>query len=81
MSPMAVPNSSYARRTKSPFPVRDPSDPEDASVQIMIRVPFWYHQRLQKIDNTKSVSAICLDLIGRHVSQDKKRARLPRRAS
>jgi hypothetical protein len=70
-----------AQRTKSPFPVRNPDDPEDASVQIMVRVPFWYHQRIQKIDKTKSVSAICLDLLGRHVSQDKKRARLPRSGS
>jgi hypothetical protein len=63
------------KRTKSPFPDRDPSDPEDASVQILIRVPHWYYMKLQKTAPRATVPGIVLDLLGRQVSQVKPRPR------
>ena len=63
------------RRTRSPFPDRDPQDPNDASVQILVRVPHWYFQKLQKTAPTKTVPAIVLDFLGRQVSQVKPKPR------
>lgn len=60
---------------RSVFPVRNPDDPNDAAVQIMLRVPHWYRTKLQKLDPKSSVPSICLDLIGQHVTRDKPRSR------
>lgn len=66
---------SIPKRTKSLFPPKDPSDPSDASVQVMIRVPHWYAQKLQNVDKSKTVTANVLSLLAGQVPIAKPRKR------
>lgn len=63
----------YPKRTKSVFPPRDPTDPADASVQIMIRVPHWYAVKLQSIDRTKTIGGNVLAILANEVPIKKPR--------
>lgn len=64
-----------ANYRRSVFPKRNPEDPNDASVQIMLRVPHWYRQKLQKVDPRASVPSIVLDLLGKEVPPERPRTR------
>jgi hypothetical protein len=65
----------FPKRTKSLFPRKDPTDPADASVQIMLRVPYWYAAKLQAVDKTKTVSGNVLTLLAKEVPVTKPRKR------
>jgi len=65
----------YPKRTKSPFPPRDPTDPNDASIQVMIRVPYWYAEKLQARDRTKTVAGNMMSIVAKEVPISKPRKR------
>ena len=65
----------FPKRTKSLFPRKDPTDPADASVQIMLRCPHWYAQKLQSLDKTKTVSGNVMSILSEHVPVTKPRKR------
>ena len=51
------------------WPGRDPQDPEDVLVQVSVRMPYWYKQRiLDSAPPHMTAASIMLDLCGRHVS-------------
>lgn len=43
-------------------------DPRDVAVQVSVRMPFWYREKIQALAPHQSVAQIMLDLVGRHVS-------------
>ena len=57
----------FPKRTKSPFPRKDPTDPSDASIQVMIRMPFWYAEKLQRRDKTKTVAGNAMTILAEAV--------------
>jgi len=63
------------KRTKSLFPPKDPTDPADASVQIMIRCPHWYAVKLQNRDRTKTVAGNVMTILAESVPVTKPRKR------
>jgi hypothetical protein len=52
------------------FP-RDRNDPWDTPVQVNMRVPFWYHRKIQETAPGKTVQEIMLDIVGRHIAATK----------
>ena len=41
--------------------------PEDVMVQVSIRMPFWYREKLQRYNETESIAMILLELAARFV--------------
>ena len=55
------------------WPGRDPSRADEQLVQLNIRVPFWYKQKLQAVNPKRTVAENILQVLAQEVPQERSR--------
>lgn len=60
-----------SRAMQEPWPGRNSARADETMVQISIRVPFWYREKIAALNKRKSIASNVVDLIAERIPQER----------